>query len=261
MRRHIVSSIVLALVALAAAPAFAQEAAKDAAKTEAKAPPKGVTSWKETLELAEDGSAKVALDLVLSNWESDSIDLPLSYAKAEGVEVVSTDVAATAQAGKAGDMRVLKLKFDKKPPAQAKLGVTFAAKGFLDMKKARSPRGFYALNYTFANLSTANVGTYSLKVVLPAGYKMTQVLSSTPKATGNEVTPPFDFGDEGGRTVVNLRSPSVAVGKNAAISFNFQPAGKQALALVAAAIVIAAVAMYAKRDVLTREDYVPETGG
>lgn len=257
MRRTAFVTCLLVAAAIAAAPVFAQEAPKDSAK---KADPKGVTSWKETLELAADGSAKVVLDLSLSNWDGDAIDLPLSYAKPEGIAVASPDVQATAQAGKSGDMRVLKLKFDKKPPATAKLSVSFAMKDFLDMKKALSPRGFYAFNYTFTNLSQANVGAYSLKVLLPEGFKMTQVLSSTPKATGNEVTPPYDFSADDGRTMVNLRAPSVAVGKNAAISFNFQPVRKGGFVMIAVCIVLAAIAMYAKRDVLTREDYEPQTG-
>jgi hypothetical protein len=256
MRCTVLSLCLIIATALASVPAAAQEPAKDAAK----AAPKGVTAWKESLELAADGSVKVGLDLTLSNWDSDAIDLPLSYAKPEGITVASSDVAATAQAGKAGDMRVLKLTFDRKPPAATKLGVSFAMKNFLDMKKARSPRGFYSFSYTFANLSSTNVGAYSLKVLLPEGYKMKQVNSSTPKATGNEVTPPYDFSADDGRTMVNLRAPSVAVGKNAAIAFDFQPERKSGLAVVAISILLAAIAMYVKRDVLTKENYEPQTG-
>lgn len=257
MRRTILLPCLIVVAAFVATPVLAQEVAKESAK---KADPKGVTSWIESLDLAADGSVKVALDLILSNWDSDAIDLPLSYAKPEGITVVSSELSATAQAGKAGDMRVLKLKFDRKPPASAKLNVSFTMKNFMDMKKSLSPRGFYAFSYTFTNLSPANVGVYSLKVLLPEGYKMSQVLSSTPKATGNEVTPPYDFSAEDGRTIVRLRAPSVAVGKNAAIAFNFQPARKSGLAMIAISIILAAIAMYAKRDVLTREDYEPQTG-
>ena len=261
MRRTALLSCLVIAAALAAAPVFAQVAPKEVPKDAAKkAEPKGVTAWKETLDLAVDGSAKVVLDLVLSNWDSDAIDLPLTYAKPDGITVTSTDVQATAQAGKAGDAKVLKLKFDKKPPAAAKLSVSFAAKDFLDMKKARSPRGFYAFSYSFANLASANVGAYSLKVLMPEGFKMTQVLSSTPKATGSEVTPPYDFSAEDGRTVVNLRAPSVAVGKTAAIAFNFQPERRGGAWMVAVCVILAAIAMYAKRDVLTNPDYEPQTG-
>jgi hypothetical protein len=243
----------LVVAAVAAMPALAQESGK-------KPDPKGVTAWKESLDLAADGSAKVVLDLTLSNWDGESIDLPLSYAKPEGILVESSDVTAAAKAGKTGDARVLKLTFDGKPPASANIRVSFGMKDFLDMKKARSPRGFYAFSYTFANMASVNVGSFSLKVLLPEDYAMTQIVSSTPKATGNEVVPPYDFSSANGRTVVNLRAPSVAVGKNAAIAFNFQPARKGALAVVVLSIVVAAVAMYVKRDVLTREDYEPQTG-
>gem|GEM_PF-6683209 len=264
MRRTLRTLCILSIAALVALPAAAQQAAGSAApgtppaaaKTNQKAAPKGVISWKETLDLAADGSARVGVDLVLANWDADAIDLPLSYAKPEGITVTCPDLTVVGEAGKTGDVKALKLKFDRKPAPVERLRIDFVASGFLDWKKARSPRGFYGFSYTFANLGSAAVGGYTLKVLLPPEYKMTEVLSSTPKATGEEAVPPYDFTEEDGRLAVNLRSPAVGAGKTAAIAFNFEKPSNNAIAyIVVVAAIIAIIALFAKRGVLTDKDY------
>ncbi len=237
----------------------AAQGASTPAKTEQKPAQKGVKSWKEILSLAADGSATVTSDITLVNWDSDTMDLPLAYGKPEGITVSCPDLIVTAQAGKTGDAKVLKLKFDKKPAAEEKLTLTFTVKGFLDWDKAKSPQGFYTFSYTTTNLSQTSIGAFSLKILLPPNYKMTQVLSSTPKAKNDDVEPPYDFSKEGDRLVVNLRAPSLAMGKTAAISFNFQPSNS-AIAYIIVSIIIAAIALYVKRDVLTKTDYKREVG-
>jgi len=236
---------------------LAAQGTKPAAQADQKAAPKGVKSWKEVIDLGSDGNAAVTSEIVLVNWDSDTMDLPLAYGKPDGITVSCSDLSISAQGGKAGDAKVLKLKFNKKPAPEEKLKISFIAKEFLDWNKAKSPRGFYNLSYTLTNLSQTPVNSFSLKILLPPNYRMTQVLSSTPKAKDDDVVPPYDFSKEGDRLVVNLRAPSLAMGKTAAISFNFQPIGSAA-AYVIVSIIISIVALYLKRGVLTNPDYKRE---
>ncbi len=220
---------------------------------------KGVTAYQEIVDLAPDGSAQVTTNLTLVNWDADKLDLPLNVSKPDAVVAEAKDVKVTAAAGKTGDVNVIKVQFEGKPPAEVKLKLSYRVKEFFNWDKAKTPRGIYNFAYTFTNATATNIGGYALKVLLPPGYTMNGVGSSTPKATGEEVEPPYNFVTEGDRLAVNLRSPSVGAGKNAAIAFGIQQSARNPLPLVALGAVIAALALYMKRDVLTRPDFVKET--
>jgi hypothetical protein len=114
------------------------------------------------------------------------------------------------------------------------------------------------VSYTFTNTTETNIRNYSLMMIFPPGYGMNGVTSTTPRTTGEEVVPPYDFATQDGRLVVNLRSPSVAAGRTAAIAFGFrQNAGSPWMAILIG-LVIAGFGIYLKRDVLTREDFQKE---
>lgn len=248
MKTPISASIVALMLALSCTIALAQDKAQEK---------KGITSYRETIDLQADGSASVTIDLSLAGWAANSLDLPLSFAKPDNISASGDGVRAAALA-RNGDVRVIRVQFENQPPSAANVKIRFAARDFLDWKKARSARGTYALAYTFTNTATAQIGDYRLKLLLPEGYEMNGITSSTPRMTGEEVTPPYDFSFEGKRTVVNLRGKAVAPGRNAAIAFGFVPAERDPLPFILAGLLIAGVALWIKRDVLTREDYVRE---
>jgi hypothetical protein len=242
MRKLICALTFALLIALTVFPASAQDA-------------KGITAYKEVIDLANDGSAQVTTSFTLVGWDSDKLDLPLNVASADNLVVEAQGCKAAAASGKTGDVKVIKLQFDGKPPAQSNIMVRYTAKGFLDFAKAVNPRGIVNLSYTFTNATSANIGKYDFKVLLPPGYAMNGVSSSTPRATGEEVEPPYDFANEGGRVAVSLHSPSVGVGKNAAIAFGFQKSDLSALPVIVIGILIIVAALVYKRDVLTRPDF------
>jgi hypothetical protein len=220
---------------------------------------KGITAYQEIADLALDGSANVTTNITLMGWDSDKIDLPLSYAKPENIGAEAGDLKVAAAAGKTGDTNVIKLQFNGKPPAEVKIKITFAVNKFLDWGKAKTPRGIYNLSYSFTNTTATNIGKYEFKVILPPGYVMNGVSSSTPRATGEEVELPYDFSAQNNRIVVNLRSPTMAPGKNAAIALGFKKEDLNPWPLIGIGILISLVAMYLKRDVLTSADYVAKT--
>jgi hypothetical protein len=225
---------------------------------EAKSEPTGITALQESIEMGADGSAKVAVRLTLANWEANQIDLPVNVAKPEAPTAEATDVKVAAQLVKNGDIRLLRLLFDGRPPARTQLLVRFTTKEFLVWDKARRPRGEYAAAYTFTNTVPTTIGRYMLKLLLPEGYGISQVTSSTPRMTGEELEPPYDYPTEGGRVVVNLRSKLVAPGRTAAIAFTLHREGGSPLPVILAGLVVAGLALWFKRDVLTRADYARE---
>ena len=233
-------------LSLAAWPAAAQDA-------------KGITAYQELVDLAPDGSAKVTLNVTLSGWDSDKIELPLNFAKAEDFEVAAGGRKVKATAGKTGDVKVIKLQFDGKPAAEEKFAVTFTAREFFDWAKAKTPRGTFRFSYTFTNATANNITGYKLKILLPPGYNIAGITSSTPRATGEEIEAPYDFATENGRVALNLRSKSVASGKFAAIAFGFEKEERHTLPVILIGLLIAALALYLKRDVLTRPDFVRES--
>jgi len=218
---------------------------------------KGITGYLETVDLGTDGSAGVTVTVTIANWPADRIDFPLNFGKPENFSVTGDDgVKAAAAAARNGDVRVIRVQFEGKPPSETRLRINFTAREFFDWKKARSPRGIYGLSYTFTNTATANIGQYGLKVRLPEGYLMNGVTGSTPRMTGEEVQPPYDFAIEDKRTIVNLRAKSVGPGRTAAIAFGFVKEERNPLPFLAVGLLIAAAALWIKRDVLTRADYV-----
>jgi len=239
-----VKYLALLLALLLGAPALAEDA-------------KGITLLRETIAVAPDGSAAVTLEVKLANWASDHLDLPLNFGK-PGPLAVSGEVKADATVVRNGDARQIHVQFAGKPPADTRVRIQFTAQDFLDWKKARSPRGVYGLSYTYTNTGAMTIARYALAVQLPQGYGVNGVTSSTPRMTGEEVEPPYDFGTVDGRTVMNLRAKSIGPGKTAAIAFGFSEEERHPLPFVAVGLLIALAALWGKRDVLTREDYVRE---
>ena len=217
---------------------------------------KGITAYQERIEVAEDGSAKVAIILTAAGWTADSIELPLNVAKAKGFSAEAGSGPVTAGSVKVGDVSLLKVELDHAPVGKLQLKVAFTADGFFNWQKRA--HGVYPVSYTFTNTTHTNISNYELKILLPAGYKMNGVTSSTPRATGEDVMPPYEFATEDARLAVNLRSKSVGPGKTAAIAFGVVQSGGNPLPLISIGLVIALIALYLKRDVLTREDYVRE---
>jgi hypothetical protein len=234
------------LLSLIAVPIWAQEA-------------KGITTYQEVIDLMPDGSANVTLNVTLADSGLDRIDLPLNYSKPEHFAVDAKELKATAAAGKTGDVKVIKLQFDRKTASAIKVQITFTAREFFDWKKARGTHGVYKLSYTFTNATSTDINRYALQVLLPAGYQLAGITSSTPRATGEDIEPPYDFRSESGRTALNLRSKSIAPGKSAAIAFGFEKDDRNPPLVIALGIIIAVIALYLKRDVLTNPNFVKET--
>lgn len=260
MRKMTFALCAVLLFAWSSVQAATQEAATGrAAQAAAPEAKKGIVACRESVDLSPDGSANVTMGIALAGWDSDKLDLPLNYAKPENLGVEAGDLKVVATAGKTGDASVIKLQFDGKPPADVQIKLTFAVKKFLDLGKAKTPRGIFNLSYTFTNATATTINKYDFTVLLPPGYVMNGVSSSTPKATGEEVVPPYDFLAQGNRVVVNLHAPTVGPGKNAAIAFGFAKDDRNPWPLVGIGILISLAALYLKRDVLTSANYAAKT--
>ncbi len=216
---------------------------------------KGISSYRESVDLALDGSAKVAVTLSAAGLTSDTLNLPLNFPNVKDVALEPTAIGS-ARASRSGDVNVLQVKFGQPLAAPTTFKLVFTAEKFFDWTKAKSGRGTYSLSYTFSNTSNVNIADYQLRVALPAGFSMWDVTSSTPRATGEEIEPPYDFAAPDGRLIVNLRAQSVPPGRTAAIAFAFVPSGHNPLPAIAIGGIIIGLALYLKRDVLTRADYV-----
>jgi hypothetical protein len=213
----------------------AAQGASTPAKTEQKPAQKGVKSWKEILSLAADGSATVTSDITLVNWDSDTMDLPLAYGKPEGITVSCPDLIVTAQAGKTGDAKVLKLKFDKKPAAEEKLTLTSRSRDF--WIGTRPSRRKASIPFPIQRRISHRLDRRLLAQDSPSPQLQDDSGSLVySQAKNDDVEPPYDFSKEGDRLVVNLRAPSLAMGKTRAISFNFQPSNS-AIAYIIVSII------------------------
>ena len=247
MRQSALTIVVTALLAaLAASPVAAQ---------------KGIADFREVIDIATGGSAKVSITAVIAGLGSDTLELPLNVPNARDLAVESPSGGASARITRVGDTSLIAVKFSQPPTAKTELRLTFTADKFFDWARAKSKRGIYGFSYTFTNTTTATINNYALKVLVPPGFDMTGVTSSTPRATGEEVVPPYDFATEDGRLVVNLRSRTVPPGRTAAIAFNFKPRDRNPLPAIAIGVIIALFGLYLKRDVLTRADYVRDVSG
>lgn len=222
---------------------------------------KGITAYDENFQLMPDGSARVTTRVRVSGLDAEEIDLPVNVAKPENFTAAADGVKVAASVGKTGDVKVIKLIFATRPIKETEITVTYEAKDFFDWKKARSARGIYNLSYNFTNATSRNIGKYSFKILLPPEYVMNGVSSSTPRMTGEEVEPPYDFVTEGDHLVLTLRSKSVQPGKNAAIAFGFERGERNPKPAIAVGFLIAALALYLKRDSLTRADFKREAAG
>jgi hypothetical protein len=219
----------------------------------------GISSYLESVDVANDGSAKVAVDATVTGGTSDTIVLPLNFAGAKNFAAEADGIGiASVGAAKTGDISLVTVRLARVSTGKMQLKVTFTADRVVDWSRPRLPRGVYSLAYTFTNTSSSNIGDYELRMLLPRGYDMNSIISSTPRATGEEVVPPCVFATEDGRLVVTLRSKSVDAGKVAAITFGVRARGGSPVPAIVIGLLIAALGLYLKRDVLTREDFVRE---
>jgi hypothetical protein len=240
-----IAMTVAALVLLAGTPLAAAQGAK------------GITTYKELVDVAGDGSAKVTLTVTAAEWP-DTIELPLDVPGAKNVSAEAVGAGVAAEPVKVGDVNRIKVHFDRPPTADTPLTITYAADKFIDWAKAKPKRGIYTLSRTFTNATTADIKNYEMHILLPPGFTMNGVTSSTPRAKGSDVVPPYDFGTEDGRLAVTLRSKSVPAGGTAAIAFGFAHNGRNPWPIILVGLAIALLGLYVKRDVLTRPDYVRE---
>jgi hypothetical protein len=250
----VASACILAVLAvLAAAPPASAQPAQPA--------PAGITTYRETIDLAADGSATVTADIALAGLAASELELPLNVAAADRIAVTADGLAAAAAAVRVGDVRLLRVTFERPPAASQKLRITYAVKNFLDWARSRSPRGIRTLSYTFANLTTHSVADYAVTIVLPPGHLVSGVTSSTPRASGEEIEPPYGFATREGRVEMKLRAKPVAPGKFAAIAFGFVPAERSPLPVLVIAGLLIAAGFYLKHDVLTRECFEAKAAG
>jgi hypothetical protein len=218
---------------------------------------KGITSYKEIVDVARDGSAKVTLTVTAAEWP-DTIERPLDVPGAKNITAEAGGAAATAEPVKVGDVNRMKVHFDRPPSAGVPLTISYAADKFIDWTKAKPKRGIYTLSRTFTNATTTDIKNYEMHLLLPPGYTMNGVTSSTPRAKESDVVPPYDFTTEDSRLAVTLRSKSVAAGGTAAIAFGFASSERNPWPIVLVGLALALLGLYVKRDVLTRPDYVRE---
>ncbi len=199
--------------------------------------------------------------MTLAGWQEQRIDLPLNVANPDNLTVEAAGLSARAAVARNGDVRVIRVEFDRVPPGVKQLRIRLTAKGLLNWERARSSRGTYSLSYTFANATSATIGDYAFKLLLPAGYTIRSITSSTPRATGEEVEPPYGFATEDGRVALSLRAKPVAPGKFAAIAFGFESTGRNPLPAVIIGLLVALAGLYLKRDVLSSESFERKIAG
>ena len=188
---------------MAAWPAAAQDA-------------KGITVYQELVDLAPDGSAKVTLNVTLSGWDSDKIEPPLNFAKAEDFEVAAGGRKVKATAGKTGDVKVIKLQFDGKPAAEEKFTVTFTAREFFDWAKAKTPRGDVPV-FIYLHQCDGEQYLTATKSKHRAARLSRALPAQSPRATVEESS----AGDDFARLALNLRS-NAASGEFVATAFGFE---------------------------------------
>lgn len=246
MRAAVIATAGAALLVGLASPAVAQ---------------KGILDYRETVDIAANGSARVSIEANVAGLTGDTLELPLNFPNTRDVAMESPGGAASVRATRVGDTSLITVKFSQPPTAKTNLRIGLTTDKFFDWARAKSKRGVYGFSYTFTNTTTVTINNYALKVLTPAGFDMTGVTSSTPRATGEEVVPPYDFATEDGRLVVNLRSRTVPPGRTAAIAFGFEPRENNPLPAIVIGVIIALLGLYLKRDVLTRPDYVREVAG
>jgi hypothetical protein len=215
---------------------------------------KGITAYRESVDVGSDGSAKVTVEATVAAGSPASVDLPQSFANAKDLSISASSIGATVSGVSVGDAKMLEVQFEHAPAADVPVKISFTADKFLDWSK-KPASGIYSVSYTFTNTTETNIKNYTLMMTFPAGYRMNGVTSTTPRTTGEEVVPPYDFATQDGRLVVNLRSPSVAAGRTAAIAFGFRENAGSPWMAILIGLVIAAFGIYLKRDVLTREDF------
>ena len=211
-----------------------------------------VTLYAETVVVGADGSASVAIDLVLPAGLASPVWLPVDGGPIANVIAASPPGASAAAADRDGQLYVVLAWRD--PIASATdARVTFDRPGWLDLSGAPLPHDNRRVRYRFVNLTGARVGLFSATIVLPPRFDVVSVDDVVPAVTESTVSLPYALGARDGRRTVVMTVPGLAAGGTVSVTCRVRPSATPTWLLVAIGVLGVAY-LVACRDLVRRRD-------
>ncbi len=208
-----------------------------------------IALYEEEVSLERSGDAIVTTRIELAGETPARLRLPFSYEVAEdlsvqprkGVEVAAVEVAGT---------RALELRFHSPRGSLRPLTVRYTLPRLYDWSAPPEAFGNRRVGHQLVQTQHLEIDRYRLRVILPAGFRVNEVLETTPPFNPKKASElPFELGEEHGRASVALVADGLVLGDRVGLELEAKSSRRSA-ALLIAGLLVSALYLIFFRDVL-----------
>jgi hypothetical protein len=224
MRQVMKTRMILLLCVLAVSPFFLVSIGEAAE----------IASLTEKINVESSGTAQVEITVKVAKGEPGTLLIPTSFKTAENLKIDGLPGATVALAEKEG-VRVFAVSVPEAPSEKQAIKLTFSTPGFYDWKGEKiTDFGNRTLQYRFMNTLPTKVLSYTMNLMLPAGFVVNTVDESQPKLTSKSPKPPYKIIRNGNQYGISIKAGKLGVGDFSMVKIRFKSEGKSTGFMVAA---------------------------
>jgi hypothetical protein len=211
-----------------------------------------IASLVEKINVEPSGTAQVEMTIKVAKGEPGNLMIPSSFKTAENLKIDGLPGATVALTEKDG-VRAFAISAPEAPSEKQAIKVTFSSTGFYDWKGEKlADFGNRTLQYRFMNTLPARVQSYTMDLMLPAGYVVNTVDDSQPKLTSKSPTPPYQIIRNGDQYGITIKASKLGIGDFSMVRIRFKD-GSRSTGFLMAALVVCALYLIGFRDTVRPE--------
>jgi hypothetical protein len=208
-----------------------------------------IASLNEKIAVESSGTARVETSVKFAKAEAGTLLVPSSFKTVNDLKVDGLPGASVALTEKDG-IRVFAITAPEAPSEKQELKLSFTVPDFYDWKKEKvADFGNRSMQYRFMNTLPTQVKSYSMELLLPAGFVVNTVDDSQPKLTSKTPLPPYQIVRKGDQYGITIKASKLGVGDFSLIRIRFKD-GSKSMAFVLVALVICGAYLIGFRDII-----------
>ena len=217
----------------------------------------GIPSYLTDIDAAAQGQSQVLLQLQFDDASAGALLIPLapSLKPAGAVKLESAPLGTRVKTVTVGERPHLELVFPEGVEKAVPLTVSFPVKDLIVAPKTRArgkktlPEDSLLLDHSFVNTQPITIGSYRVKVKLPAGARVHAVREESPKPKRSEIEPRVALSGADGRQGAVLQLGDVKQGDRASMSLEVV-ADHRSLSWLIVGLGLAAAYLFGFRDLV-----------
>lgn len=183
----------------------------------------------ERIDVAENGSADVAITVTPDSTVRIPFALPFAYGTPESIRILDSALAADFLVRDGVPLLTVAGTTLRQGSFQVMVHVQ-ALTGWSGMKVGEF--GNRTVRHEFRNTTPLLIAEYEGALLLPEGLTVSSVVSSEPAQTEKEPAAPFEVFVEGRRTGIIIRDKGLSLGDVSQVTFRCKPAEKSPVLLI-----------------------------